>query len=53
MRGANDEDVAKLAKAEGKVIITMDKDFGRIALGMKIPGLLLIRIPEMGETNNQ
>ncbi len=49
MRGARDEEVAERARKEGKVIVTMDKDFGRIALASGVPGLLLVRVPTMGK----
>ncbi len=44
--GMSDEEVVELAKRELRVIITFDKDFGRIALlEPGVPGLVLLRIP--------
>ena len=49
MRGASDEEVAERARRENKVVVTMDKDFGRIAVASGIPGLLLVRVPHLGK----
>ncbi len=49
MRGATDEEVAERARKEDKVVVTMDKDFGRFAVASEIPGLLLVRVPHVGE----
>ncbi len=49
MRGASDEEVAHHARKEKKVIVTMDKDFGRIVLASKVPGVVLLRVPFLKE----
>ena len=43
-RGASDEEIVEIAKKHGKIIVTMDKDFGYIALSHKPPGLILLRL---------
>lgn len=44
--GISDKEVVELAVKTGKVIITFDKDFGRIALLERtVPGIILLRIP--------
>jgi predicted nuclease of predicted toxin-antitoxin system len=42
-----DEEVMQLAAAENRVLLTEDKDFGRIALASEPPsvGVILIRFP--------
>ena len=44
MRGARDEEVAQRAIEHRKIIVTKDKDFGRLALAYRVPGVLLVRI---------
>jgi len=44
--GMNDEEVIELAIKESRIIITFDKEFGRIALlNPNITGIILLRIP--------
>ncbi len=44
--GISDEQVVQLAIREKRIIITFDKDFGRIALtNPNVPGVILMRIP--------
>jgi predicted nuclease of predicted toxin-antitoxin system len=45
--GALDEELVALAIAEGRVVISEDKDFGNLAFqqGLRPPGLILVRLP--------
>ena len=43
-RGAEDVEVVEIAKTRGKVIVTMDKDFGYLAISHSPPGLVLLRL---------
>ena len=43
-RGASDEEIIRLAKDENRIIVTMDKDFGYLALSYSPPGLILLRL---------
>jgi len=45
--GAEDDVVLALARSEGRVLLTEDKDFGRLAYagGSKTAGVVLIRYP--------
>ncbi len=44
--GMSDEQVVQFSIREKRIIITFDKDFGRIALtNPDIPGVMLLRIP--------
>ena len=45
-RGMSDEEVADVAQREGFVIITFDKDFGRMVFKQKrrVPGVVLLRV---------
>jgi len=46
--GMSDEEVVELAMKESRIIITFDKDFGRIALlKPNITGVILLRIPPL------
>ncbi len=46
--GMSDEEVVELAIKESRIIITFDKDFGRIALlKPNITGIILLRIPPL------
>ncbi len=46
--GMSDEEVVELAIKELRIIITFDKDFGRIALLKPgVPGVILLRIPPL------
>jgi len=46
--GMSDEEVVELAIKESRIIITFDKDFGRIALlKPSVPGIILLRIPPL------
>jgi len=42
-RGASDEEVARKAIEHGKIIVTMDKDFGYLAQAYNPPGIVLLR----------
>ncbi len=45
--GANDEAVLELARAEGRVLLTHDKDFGELAYRRRLPapcGVVLLRL---------
>jgi len=45
--GSSDWQVLRLAQAEGRVLITFDKDFGELAFRTKLPassGIILLRI---------
>ena len=43
-RGAEDVEIIGVAKAHSKVIVTMDKDFGYLAISQNPPGLILLRL---------
>jgi len=46
--GISDEEVVELAIKELRIIITFDKDFGRVALlKPSVPGIILLRIPPL------
>ncbi len=46
--GMSDEEVVELGIKERRIIISFDKDFGRIALlKPNIPGVILLRIPPL------
>jgi len=44
-RGISDQEVAKIANSENRILVTFDKDFGMILFveNLKIPGLILLR----------
>jgi len=44
LRSASDEEVLRIAVYHGKIIVTMDKDFGYIAQAYNPPGILLLRL---------
>lgn len=46
MKGAEDEEIIKRAVKEDRVIITNDKDFGRLAGFYKPPGIILLRLKD-------
>ena len=46
MKGAEDEEILKLAVKERRVIITNDKAFGRLASFFKPPGIILLRLKD-------
>ena len=46
MRGAGDEEVVRRAVEEGRVLITNDKGFGRLAGFYKPPGIILLRLKD-------
>lgn len=46
MRGADDEEIMKRAVAEKHILITNDKDFGRLAGFYKPQGLILLRLKD-------
>ncbi len=39
-----DEEILSLAKADGRVLVTLDKDFGELAIVRKIPHCGIIRL---------
>ena len=43
-RGVSDEEVIKNAIDQGKVIVTMDKDFGYLAQAHGPPGVVILRL---------
>jgi predicted nuclease of predicted toxin-antitoxin system len=45
--GAPDEAVVALAIAEGRILVSENKDFGNLAFrhGLRPPGLVLVRLP--------
>ena len=45
-RGASDEEVVETAPKRGKIIVTMDKDFGYIAQAYNPPGVVILRLRE-------
>ncbi len=51
-QGADDEKVMRLARREGKILLTEDKDFGRLAYaeGMSGMGVILLRYPAWART---
>jgi predicted nuclease of predicted toxin-antitoxin system len=51
MRGAEDEDIIKRAVAEGRVIITNDKGFARIAEFYELEGIILLRLRDESAQN--
>jgi predicted nuclease of predicted toxin-antitoxin system len=51
MRGCGDADVLARAVAEGRVLVTFDKDFGELAFRSRLPatcGVVLFRITPHG-----
>jgi len=44
LRSASDEEVLRIAVNHGKIIVTMDKDFGYLAQAYNPPGILLLRL---------
>ena len=51
MKGAEDEAILRLAVKECRVIITNDKDFGRLAGFFKPPGIILLRLKDESIAN--
>jgi predicted nuclease of predicted toxin-antitoxin system len=51
MKGALDEEIAQRAVEDDRVIITNDKDFGRLAEFYKLPGLILLRLKDESVEN--
>lgn len=45
-RGASDEEVVMTATKRGKIIVTMDKDFGYIAQAYNPPGIVILRLKD-------
>ncbi|MCL0059619.1 DUF5615 family PIN-like protein, partial [Dehalococcoidia bacterium] len=52
-RGMSDEAVVSLSADEGRVILTLDKDFGKLVYRqkMKCPGVILIRVRDESARN--
>ena len=42
-KGASDEEVVETAISRGKIIVTMDKDFGYLAQAYKPPGIVILK----------
>ena len=51
MRGTEDEEIVRRAIKENRVIITRDKDFGRLAGFYKPPGIVLLRLKDERNEN--
>jgi predicted nuclease of predicted toxin-antitoxin system len=51
MKGAEDEVIMQRAIKEKRVIITNDKDFGRLARFYKPPGVILLRLRDESVEN--
>ena len=51
MKGAEDEEIVQRAVKEDRVIITNDKDFGRLAGFYKPPGIILLRLKDESTEN--
>ena len=51
MKGAQDEEILRLAVKERRVIVTNDKDFGRLAGFFKPPGIILLRLKDESIAN--
>lgn len=50
-QGADDTTVVRLARAEGRLLITQDKDFGELAYRSRVPapcGIVLFRLSGSG-----
>jgi len=43
-RGASDKEVVETATKRGKIIVTMDKDFGYLAQAYNPPGVVILRL---------
>jgi len=43
-RGIKDLEIISIAKLHNKIIVTMDKDFGHLALSHGSPGVVLLRL---------
>ncbi len=46
--GATDEEILRLAQAQGRLVVTFDKDFGELAFRWGLPaqcGVVLLRMP--------
>ncbi|MBI9085438.1 MAG: DUF5615 family PIN-like protein [Desulfobacterales bacterium] len=53
-----DEEILKIAHVQGRIIVTLDKDFGELAVFRKMPHAGIIRLVEtctleQGETTNR
>jgi len=46
LRGAKDLEIIEVAKKENRILITCDKDFGRLALLYKPPGAIILRLSD-------
>jgi len=46
LRGASDRVIVERAHADGRVLVTFDKDFGELAvrIGLAVPGVVLLRL---------
>ena len=51
MKGAEDEEILRVAVKERRVIVTNDKDFGRLAGFFKPPGIILLRLKDESIAN--
>ena len=46
-RGCEDTRIIEMAKQHDKVIVTMDKDFGYLAISQRPPGIILLRLRDL------
>jgi len=44
LRDAPDEEILRIAVDHGKIVVSMDKDFGYLAQAYNPPGILLLRL---------
>ena len=43
-RGVEDNEIIEIAKHHNKIIVTMDKDFGHLAISQRPPSLVILRL---------
>jgi len=43
-RGAEGNEIIEIAKHHNKIIVTMDKDFGHLAISQRPPSLVILRL---------
>lgn len=55
MPGASDEKILDFAEKEKSILITNDKDFGKLVFGLKKPtyGVILLRLKQDSQKNRQ
>jgi predicted nuclease of predicted toxin-antitoxin system len=49
-----DEEVLEIARVEGRLLITEDKDFGELVYRLKrdLPGVIMLRLPTAGRESH-